>query len=521
MKTKYGFSIRNKASLILFILLAAAYNSYAATTKWTGSSSSAWSNPSNWDNGVPGNATNVIIDNGNYEGLGLDPVMDAHNLSCATLSINNAGVLYGTSGDTLIVSGNINGTGELRAQGGVVYISGNMTVNTFTKGTSTIIFDGSSQAINIIYSFYNLTIASGVTTVASSISVTGTLTVDAGAEFSPQAGNIISGTGGNLTGGGTIDVTDQTASVDNFSTQYGLSGTVTLTNLTVKYNGSGAQHIGANTFGSVMIDNSNVAGVTLIGNIIIGKNLTLTLGPLNAGSHDMSVAGNISGTGSHFNAGTGQVTLNGSSAQSVVAITFNDLIMDNTSGGVTLVSGNTTVGDSLTLTSGTIFSDASDVLMLSSAAIPVTLANTTSSNESFIDGPVENTGLNSTNSSFVFPTGNAGKYAPIALSNVASASSYTVQYFKAKHTASTSGISGSNPTASAVEYWTLIENSGTSSADVTLYWLDGSFSGITTPADLTVYYTTSSPWTDLGSTGYTGSASSGTLTAFVPAADMD
>src|SRR6185437_11218775 len=150
----------------------------------------------------------------------------------------------------------------------------------------------------------------------------------------------------------------------------------------------------------------------------------------------------------------------------------------------------------------------------------VTLANTTSSNGSFIDGPVRNTALTGTNSAFLFPTGNLGKYAPIALSNVASASTYTAQYHKSAHTASTSGISGSNPTASKVEYWTLTENAGSSTADVTLYWLDGTFSGINTPSDITMYYDNGSgSWADLSGTP-SGTASSGSVVAPASATDL-
>ena len=526
MKTNQNFLKWQNISFLMAVFFAGLSTVNASTFKWVGGTSSAWSTASNWDVGtVPTSSDDVIIDN-NTSGYTNAPVLDGTGLACLTLSINNAASLTGASGTDLTVSGNLNGSATLNGNASTIYVAGNMTVNTFNKGTSTIVFDGSSQTINIIYSFYNLTIASGITTIASSISITGTLTVNSGAEFSPQAGNIISGTGGNLTGAGTIDVSDQTASVDNFSTQYGLSGTVTLTNLTVKYDGSGAQHIGPNTFGSVTIDNSNIAGVTLIGTVTIGKNLTLTLGPLNATWHTINIAGNIAGTGSNFNAGSGLVVLNGAAAQSIVGITFRNLTMNNTSGGVTLVSGNTTVGDSLSLTSGIVFTDGSDELILSSAAIPVTMASTTSSNTSYIDGPVENTGLSTSNPSFLFPTGNLGKYAPIALSSVAGAgSSFTVQYFKSAHTASMSGITGTYPSAtvSTMEYWTVIENTGTSAANVTLYWLDGSFSAITTPADLAVFYSTGvSGWSDLGAHGgYTGNASSGTLTTSVPAADMD
>jgi len=528
MKTNQNFYIGRSLPVILAVFIAGIFTANAQPTfKWTGHVDTLWSNHSNWDSsGVtptnpPTSADAVVIDNSNYTGVGADPTLDGSNLSALTLSIDNAAILYGTTGAVLNVSGLVNGTGTLIPRTATIKIGGNMDVVNFVDGKSSIIMDGSSQSILILYEFYNLTIASGVTTIASGMQIDHAFVIDYGAEFVPIAGYDVSGVG-SMSGAGTIDVSDHTATVDNFSTQYALSGGVTLTNLIVKYTGSGPQQIGTRTFGFITIANTSTgtgSGVSLIGTVTIGKSLLLSQGALNAGYHYLYVGDSILGTGANFAAGTGQVFLNGSVHQAVVGITFNDLTVNNTSGNVTLISGPSTVGDSLSMTSGILFTNASNKLMLSSAAIPVTMANTTKTNTSYIDGPAENTGLNGTNSSFLFPEGNLGKYAPIAISNIASAASITAQYFKSQHTASTSSISGT-ATASSVEYWTMTENSGSSAGSVTLYWLDGTFSGITTPSDLSVYFDPNTgTWQDLGGTA-SGTASSGFITASASATDL-
>ncbi len=487
--------------LAVFILLSGAYKASATTTSWTGAVSTAWSLPLNWTNGVPTASVDAVIDNATF-GYTQDPTLDASSLKCGTLSIDNAAILNGASGDTLTITGALNGTGTLNAGASVYILSGSMTVSTFTAGTSTVILNGTTQSING-YTFYNLIISSGITSAANSIVIGGSFLINTGAEFTPAASATVTGTG-SIGGSGTIDVTN-IATGDNFGNQYGTT-TLSLANLVISYSGTSSQEIDANSFGNLTINNSS--GVSATGTITLSGNLNLASGTLSAGSQTIQVAGNITGTGSNFSAGTGTVVLNGSSAQSVKGAIFNNLTIDNTNGGITSVSqGSSTVGGTLTLTSGILTTDAADPLILSS-----TTAYSGGSNSSFVDGPIENNALSGTNTSYIFPSGNSGKYAPIGVSSVGSTSTFTAQYFKSAHTADPSGITGTNPTPSTKEYWTLTENSGSSAADVTLYWNDGVFSGINTVSDITIYVDDPGSWLDLSGTP-TGTASVGSVTA--------
>jgi hypothetical protein len=82
----------------------------------------------------------------------------------------------------------------------------------------------------------------------------------------------------------------------------------------------------------------NVAGVTL------------TAGNLNGGSGTLNVSGTWTGT-TGFTPGIGTVNYNGAAAQTVAAVTYNNLIL---SGGGTkaITGGSTSVGGNLSISSG-------------------------------------------------------------------------------------------------------------------------------------------------------------------------
>jgi hypothetical protein len=62
------------------------------------------------------------------------------------------------------------------------------------------------------------------------------------------------------------------------------------------------------------------------------------------------------------------------------------------------------------------------------------------------------------------------------------------------------------------EYWDLDRAGSSSSVNVTLYWEDGTYSGIQTLADLRVAHYDGSTWENKGNDATTGNASSGTIT---------
>jgi len=325
---------------------------------------------------------------------------------------------------------------------------------------------------------------------AQSLTINGAAVLSGASSTNLTVSGIVTGTGTLTANASTITISgDMVISVFNAGTS------------TVILNGSGTQSIDAYTFHNLEVDNSSVV---LSNPEIVNGNLTgsATLAGVTGGS--LSIGGNMSVAG--YTANTSTVTLDGSSVQTISEpYTLYNLTMNN-SGGAILTGGNLTVTNNLVLTSGILTSDISDLLILSST-LPVSGA----SNSSFVDGPIRNTALDGVNNAFTFPTGNINKYAPIGLSNVSGTSQYTAQYFKSGHGAS---LPVGGATASTDEYWTLVENSNSASADVTLNWMDGAYSGITDVSEITIYYDDPGTWVDLGATGTaSGSSSSGSVTA--------
>ena len=124
------------------------------------------------------------------------------------------------------------------------------------------------------------------------------------------------------------------------------------------------------------------------------------------------------------------------------------------------------------------------------------------SNASHIDGPVRKDG----SSSFVFPTGDGGKYARIGISNLSGSDNFTAEYHNAKPSDNTN-YSSPITKISDNEYWDLDRAGGSVTVTVTLYWEDSKWSGIGNFSGLRiVHYGTS--WTaESGSYSNTGAVS--------------
>lgn len=70
------------------------------TTTWLGTNSSAWTNPSNWSNGVPSSNSEVIINNGTY-----DPLISTV-VTVFKINLSNSAVITVAPGGSLTVTGN-------------------------------------------------------------------------------------------------------------------------------------------------------------------------------------------------------------------------------------------------------------------------------------------------------------------------------------------------------------------------------------------------------------------------------
>lgn len=189
-----------------------------------------------------------------------------------------------------------------------------------------------------------------------------------------------------------------------------------------------------------------------------------------------------------------------------VAITYDNITIS--SGATYTVSGIAKIGGVLTLTNGYVVTDAANMLVLQDGA---TVAG--GSDASFVDGPMRRIG----STSFIFPVGSNGVYAPIGIDlESATTSTYTAQYF-ASAPSDRDKRSGLDQ-LSAAEYWDIHKDAGVG-AYVTLYFFDAERSGVLDPSKLVLAH-----WNSLDATwenkGMTASASnyirSELMTSFSP-----
>ena len=503
-------------------------------------------------------------------------------------SVTVTGTINVASGSSLvtefdaIVGGNLTGSGSIY----VSHTNGTDDLAVQFPGTLdltglTVYYAGGTRQNITAHSFSNLIInnntGAGVL-IAGDVSVSGDLTLGYAANFYGDgthtlnvAGNATiaatasfqtypwyyAGTngsnftiGGTLSGDGSFNMwANETAYIGGDMTiaAFQADGNSRVSPTTLILNGTSAQNInpsnsGTGSYAFYNLVNENSSGtVTYDGVSFTAKTTTINSNATLAMTSGNTLSGGITGNGKLVvtatgNANdlttqyTGSLTLTGltviyagAASQTIAATTFNNLTINNSS-GVLLASGNSIVNNNLTLTNGILNTDASDLLVFTSTATAVSGA----SNNSYINGPVENNGLSGSNPSFTFPTGHSGRYAPAMLSGITGPSDFTVQYFTSNHSQGTSGITGIgyDPTPDSKEYWTVIENSGGVAANLTLYWEDAAYSGIlaTHVGSVTIYNDHgTSTWLDLSATptgtGGTGGTGSATV-ASVPYGDF-
>jgi hypothetical protein len=169
-------------------------------------------------------------------------------------------------------------------------------------------------------------------------------------------------------------------------------GAINLTSLTFSNNTANSDNTGGGDGGAIFINSgnltslnsctidSNVAnggtgdgirqtGGTITGagtlNFNGGDSISLSGGTFTSTSGSLNITGNLLNSGGTFTHNSGTVNFNGSSAQSIggtTAMTFNNLLINNSSGGVS--TGAETVSGTLTLTNGTLAPNAGTTLTL-------------------------------------------------------------------------------------------------------------------------------------------------------------
>lgn len=304
----------------------------SVTHVWKGTTSTAWTTASNWKAGVvPTSADNILIGTETFT-----------NQPSITSAITAKSVTFGSAkAVTLTIGGAL---GSLTVTGS---LAGDWTADqthNITLGSRTLAVTGdvtlsngnSARKIQITASTGTINIGGSINQPgAGSITFTGTGDMSIGADYNYSGGGFTAGAG------------------------------------TVSYNGTGSQVVAGVTYNNLTV--SKAAGIaalssasTVNGNLTVSSLSELSLdAPLNvlgnvsfvsgtildANATVLNVGGNWSGSGT-LNATAGAVVFNGTGNQSISSSSFNNVII-NKSSGVATIGGDLVVNGDLTITAGT------------------------------------------------------------------------------------------------------------------------------------------------------------------------
>ena len=307
--------------------------------RWNDSVSTAWENAANWTTISGSNMSNRVPTSTDDAQLGQGTFTYQPTISSSrTVNI----LRYGSAKTTTLT---IAGTGTLTALGGVkgVWASSsshelNVGSGVLNIGTNLDLSDG-SNGHDIA-----LTIGSGTATITNSLSqsanaditFTGSGTLSIGGSYNYTSGNFSCGTG-------TVVYTGSEAQVVAPLTYYNLSFTKPTERATINDPVIVSGDLTTTTGGELAVSDS----LTVSGNITIGVGNTI----LETGTR-INVGGNFTNNGT-FTVDDGSVNFNGSGSQSVNANTFNTLLVNKSSGTLTL-SGDLVINSDLTVSSGTL-----------------------------------------------------------------------------------------------------------------------------------------------------------------------
>ncbi len=393
------------------------------------------------------------------------------------IHVYNGGILRWTSNRTLTLQG-----GSITVDNGGQFTQNtrNGDISLSQPGLYTLHNDGTFNVRNLNLNENNIIVQTEGT---SNLQLTGNVTLTSAffTYYTTTLNNYgLLSIGGNLDAGSNIF---NSIYVSNYGTLTltGSFSNISTTNLFTNYNGS-TWNFGGTTSTNVNLycnNGSNTFNYDLGGNqnIITPQdnysNLTLSGSGSKTMQGSFSVSGDmtLSGTAT-FTPGTNTVTLNGASVQNLNgAFSFYGLTVNNTTSGDAIVLNNpVSVTNALTLTDGIVQTTATNIV---SVARTTTVTSTPTSNASFIDGPMEITGVGNTGGTYIkFPVGAGGQIHQAELRVNGSSRNYTAQYYNLSAILLGFTLPVTLDAVSGVGYWKISSSSATSvtSAYVRLYY---------------------------------------------------
>jgi hypothetical protein len=350
-----------KIHVLIFLIAFLSITIYKAEANryvWIGATNTHWSTATNWydstslavASSAPGSGDNVAIHDsitikqGIFGGGAVtrnNPILDASAITVARLDIYGGGALYGASGDSLtvngnvfiqdsggvnaslftrgssiLITGNVSGTGTLDASSGasMIYINGNFSSGFLRgNGNQSVIFQGSSgQSITGSFTFNNLVI-NNTTTLNNSAEIDNNLS---GSSTLTANGSITINIAGNIT-------------VSSYSPS---TSTMVLARNGIN-SGTGPQYINAQTYYKLEIFTDSVE---LTGAVTVSNTLTFD-GSLNTADNRANIILN----GFNFTIGSSATISGAPGSGYFVTNSTGGLKMDATTSGVSYPVGHT------------------------------------------------------------------------------------------------------------------------------------------------------------------------------------
>jgi hypothetical protein len=303
-------------------------------------------------------------------GLTLSDGTDGHNinLTIGSGTVNVEGELSQSGGATVSFTGN----GSLNLEGDYDYVAG-----TFTPGSGTVTYNGSSNQVVAGLTYGNLVInKAAAAAINSPVTVNGNLTITAGEidNYSTTTvyGSVTIGSGAEL----------HNHSLFHTKGNWTNNGTFVATaTASMFFDGDGTQYIAASTFNNLNINKPVGTSAVLTGNCIVNSNINLLSGTLDlqsytcnrsiqGGSLTLSNLSTLIVGSNNFPANfttnvldaASTVVFNGSSAQTIAGENFGNLVFRN--GGLKTLAAPLTVNGNLTIENGATLDGSTQTLTL-------------------------------------------------------------------------------------------------------------------------------------------------------------
>ena len=229
------------------------------------------------------------------------------------------------------------------------------------------------------------------------------LTINSGAALATNNYQLTFG-GNFVNNGGTFTAGSSAITITGTATQ-SIAGFTTIGTVSMTKTGGTATFTGNVNGGGLTISGSG-------GTLNLGSGLThnftgtwtRTAGTLAGNSSTLNLGGSASGTGGTFTAGTSTVNYYGA-AQTIAAVTYNNLIINQSSGSASLSLGDVTVNGVLTLTNGNVNTGSNTVIISSSGSVSRTSGHIIGNLQKYV---VTGSGVSRT-----FEVGTATGYDPV------------------------------------------------------------------------------------------------------------